>query len=118
MFKLISLVTLQSALLAASQIFLKKALIAFGPFQWSFHFFKNVFTNLSFAMSGLTIAAATLIWFFVLKRFDFSMAYPLISISYIFGVLAARFVFHETIPLTRWIGVLVIIVGVFLVVQK
>ena len=46
------------------------------------------------------------------------MAYPLISISYIFGVLAARFVFHETIPLTRWIGVLVIIVGVFLVVQK
>ena len=54
MFKLISLVTLQSALLAASQIFLKKALIAFGPFQWSFQFFKNVFTNLSFAMSGLT----------------------------------------------------------------
>ena len=55
MFKLISLVTLQSALLAASQIFLKKALIAFGPFQWSFQFFKNVFTNLSFAI-GLTIS--------------------------------------------------------------
>ena len=99
MFKLISLVTLQSALLAASQIFLKKALIAFGPFQLSFQFFKNVFTNLSFAMSGLT-SSCYIDLVFVLKRFDFSMAYPLISISYIFGVLAARFVFHETIPLT------------------
>jgi len=118
MLKLISLVTLQSALLTASQIFLKKALLAFGPFQWSFQFFKTVFTNLSFALSGLSIAAATLIWLFVLKRFDFSVAYPLISISYIFGLLAARFVFHETIPFTRWIGVLVIMLGVFLVVQK
>ena len=47
MFKLISLVTLQSALLAASDI-LKKALIAFGRFS-GVSIFQNVFTNLSFA---------------------------------------------------------------------
>ena len=60
---------------------------------------------------------ASLIWFYILKHFDFSVAYPLISISYLIGMVAAFFVFHETIPFTRWIGVVLIMVGVFLVTK-
>jgi undecaprenyl phosphate-alpha-L-ara4N flippase subunit ArnE len=41
----------------------------------------------------------------------------MISISYLFGLLAAIFVFHESIPLTRWIGVLLIMGGVLLVTK-
>ncbi len=118
MLKLVSLITIQCFLLTASQVFLKKALVAFGPFHFTLQFFKNVFTNFSFALSGLSMVGATLIWVFVLKKFEFSLAYPLISISYIFGLLAAHFLFHETISWNRWLGVLVIILGVFLVVQK
>ena len=118
MLKLVLLVTFQSALLTAAQVFLKMALQAFGKFQWSLAFFKTVVTNIPFALSGITIISATLIWVYVLKKFDFSLAYPLISISYVFGLLAAYFIFHETIVWTRWIGVAVIIAGVILVVQK
>jgi len=118
MLRLVLLVTFQCALLTASQIFLKIALVAFGKFQWSWVFFKTVFTNVSFALCGISIAGASLIWFYVLKKFEFSIAYPLISISYIFGVIAAYFVFHETIPWTRWLGVLIIMLGVYFVVQK
>lgn len=118
MLKLISLVTIQCFLLTASQVFLKKALMAFGPFHFTFQFFKNVFTNLSFALSGISMVIATMIWVFVLKKYEFSSAYPLISISYIFGLLAAQFIFHEYVSWTRWLGVLVIMFGVFLVVQK
>ena len=118
MLKLISLVTVQCFLLTASQVFLKKALVAFGKFQFTLDFFKNVFTNLSFAMSGISIALATIIWMYVLKKYEFSSAYPLISISYVFGLLAAYFMFHETISRTRWLGVGIIMIGVILVVQK
>ena len=118
MLKLVLLVTIQSALLTAAQIFLKMALNAFGKFQWTLTFFKTVFTNLPFALSGISITAATIIWVYVLKKFEFSVAYPLISISYVFGILAAYFIFHETIAWTRWLGVAVIIIGVILVVQK
>jgi undecaprenyl phosphate-alpha-L-ara4N flippase subunit ArnE len=118
MLKLVLLVTFQSALLTASQVFLKMALMAFGKFQWSFAFFKTVFTNIPFALSGISIASATLIWVYVLKKFEFSLAYPMISISYIFGLLAAYYIFHEPIVWTRWLGVAVIIAGVILVAQK
>jgi undecaprenyl phosphate-alpha-L-ara4N flippase subunit ArnE len=118
MLKLVLLVTLQSALLTASQIFLKMALNVFGKFQWSFAYFKTVFTNIPFALSGISVLAAMTIWMYVLKKFDFSLAYPLVSISFIFGLLAAYFVFHETIAWTRWIGVAVIILGVILIAQK
>jgi undecaprenyl phosphate-alpha-L-ara4N flippase subunit ArnE len=118
MLKLVLLVTLQSALLTASQVFLKMALLAFGKFQWSFTFFKTVFTNIPFALSGISALSAISIWVYVLKKFDFSLAYPMVSISYVFGLLAAYFIFQETIVWTRWAGVAVIIIGVILLAQK
>jgi undecaprenyl phosphate-alpha-L-ara4N flippase subunit ArnE len=62
--------------------------------------------------SGLSMVSATILWFYILKNNELSLAYPLISISYIFGALAAVFIFHETIPFTRWIGILFIMIGV------
>jgi undecaprenyl phosphate-alpha-L-ara4N flippase subunit ArnE len=118
MLKLILLITLQSALLTASQIFLKMALTAFGKFQWTFAYFKIVLTNIPFALSGIFVLCAMTIWMYVLKKFEFSLAYPLVSISFIFGLLAAYFVFHETIAWTKWLGVVVIIIGVILIAQK
>jgi undecaprenyl phosphate-alpha-L-ara4N flippase subunit ArnE len=118
MLKLLSLVTIQCFLLTASQVFLKKALITFGKFHFTFEYFKTVFTNLSFALSGISVSLAMIIWVYVLKKYDFSLAYPLVSLSYVFGLLASYFIFHETIYWTRWVGVLVILIGVFLVVQK
>ena len=45
------------------------------------------------------------------------MAYPMVSLSYVFGMLAALLFFHETIPPTRWLGVFLIITGCFLVAK-
>jgi len=37
--------------------------------------------------------------------------------SYIFGVMAAQWILHESVPITRWIGVAIIIVGVYFVAK-
>ena len=66
---------------------------------------------------GICYAAGTLLWMYILKKFPFSMAYPMISLSYVFGMLAAIFIFHESIPATRWIGVFLIMSGCVLIAR-
>lgn len=117
MLKLVGLVVVQSLLLVLAQSLLKIAVGLFGKFSWAWSYFRTVFTTWQFAASGVCALAAMFTWMYVLKRYEFSLAYPLLSISYVIGLLAAFFVFHETIPLTRWIGVVIIMIGVFFVAK-
>ena len=112
MLKLICGSIIQCAFLAAGQVFLKLGLNKTGAFSWTWAFFRDFFTNWWLLSSGLSMAAASIVWFYILKHNDLSLAYPLISISYIFGTLAAVFIFHETVPATRWIGILFIMIGI------
>lgn len=117
MLRLILLSTIQSIFLVATQVFLKFAVQRMGTFVWSFEFFKNQLTNWPLAASGISVATATFLWMYILKLYSFSMAYPMISISYVLGMLAAIFIFHETVPATRWIGVFLIMAGVVFVAR-
>ena len=53
----------------------------------------------------------------IAKKYPFSMAYPLASMSYVFGMLAAIFIFHEDVPLTRWLGVVLIMGGCYFIAK-
>ncbi|OMF36035.1 hypothetical protein BK134_00065 [Paenibacillus peoriae] len=67
-------------------------------------------------IAGLVLyVCATLIWFTVLSRMPLSVAYPMQSLAYILGLLAAIFIFNEPVSILKWIGAVVIMVGVFLV---
>jgi len=69
-----------------------------------------------FILAGLALyVVATVVWFVVLSRAELSYAYPMQSMAYIIGVVAAWLLFKEAVPMIRWIGVLVIIAGVVLV---
>lgn len=96
---------------------LKFALKVMGNFSCSMSFFVSQLTNWWWLGCGLCYGAATVLWMYIIKNFPFSMAYPMISMSYVFGMLAAMFIFHETIPLTRWIGVALIMLGCILVTK-
>lgn len=117
MILLILLIILQSVVLVAAQTFLKISVELFGKFSWSWQYFKTVFTTWQFAASGICALSAMFIWMYVLKKYEFSVAYPLLSISYVIGLLSAHFIFHEAVPLTRWIGVVIVMVGVFFIVK-
>lgn len=118
MFLLIILIVVQSILLVAAQSLLKISVQHFGTFSWTWQYFKTVFTTWQFAASGMCVLAAMVVWMYVLKHYDFSVSYPLLSISYVIGLIAAQFVFHEVIPLTRWIGVVIVMIGVFLIARS
>ena len=117
MLKLIVIISVQSILLVVSQVLLKISVQLFGKFSWTWDFFKTVFTTWQFALSGICAVSALLTWMYALKNYQFSLVYPLLSISYVIGLLSAWFFFHETVPLSRWIGVIIIMIGVFFVAK-
>lgn len=117
MLKLMCLSLVQSAFLTATQVFLKLSMTSLGDFSFSFEYFKKLICNWQMACSGICVAIATTLWLYIIKHFEFSIAYPMISISYIFGMLAAIFIFHESVSMVRWIGVLFIMFGVYLIVK-
>ncbi|PWH16432.1 MAG: hypothetical protein DDG58_09740 [Ardenticatenia bacterium] len=63
-------------------------------------------------------AVSAVLWLDVLSKLDFSMAYPMVSLTYIFSLLIGRFVFHEAVSWQRVAGVLLIVAGLFFVVRS
>ena len=64
--KLLPLALIQSALLAIGQVFLKYGLQRMVSFAWNWTFFKSALLNWQFAMSGITIGAASLLWMYII----------------------------------------------------
>lgn len=117
MLTLILLILLQSVILVAAQTLLKISVGLFGPFSFTWPYFKTVLTTWQFAASGICALTSVVVWMYVLKKYELSVAYPLLSISYVVGLLSSHFVLHETVPLTRWIGVIIVMVGVYFIVK-
>lgn len=65
---------------------------------------------------GLVLfGVSALFWLVVLSRVPLSVAYPFVGVSYILIVLFARLFLHEHVPTIRWIGVLVVALGIGIV---
>ncbi|MBP5397400.1 MAG: EamA family transporter [Bacteroidales bacterium] len=114
---LLPLAIVQSLLLVAGQVLLKFALARMLPFAWSAAFWKSVFVNWQFAACGICYGAGSLLWFYIIKHFPFSMAYPMVSLSYVFGMIAAILFFHEPVGAAKWLGVLLIMAGCFFIAK-
>ncbi|HOY39790.1 MAG TPA: EamA family transporter [Bacteroidales bacterium] len=115
--KLIFYASVQSLFLVISQIFLKLAVARSGNMSFTWSYIKEIVTTWQMICSGLSIMIATIIWMYIFKHYEFSQAYPLISISYVFAIIAAVVIFHEAVPFTRWLGIALIIVGVIFVTK-
>ena len=117
MWPLLPLAIAQSLLLAAGQMFLKLALRDMGTPAWQWRFIASQLTNWWWLATGASLAASALLWMYILRRYPFSMAYPLTSMSYAFGMVAAMAVFHESVGPQRWLGVALIMAGCCLIAK-
>ena len=116
--KLFLLCLLQSMLLAVGQIFLKLATHSLPAFSWQWSFFRSVLLNVPLALFGLSFGSAGLLWLWIVKHYPLSQAYPLNSLSYVFGLIAAIVLLGEKVSPWGWLGVCLIVGGCFLVTMK
>ncbi len=60
-------------------------------------------------------ALSAMFWLIVLSRFDLSYAYPMLASMYLVIPIVSRIFLNESIPPLRWVGMLVVLIGVILV---
>ena len=61
---------------------------------------------------------AAILWLDVLSKLDFSLAFPLVSLTYVFSLVIGRFVFDETVGPSRIVGVVLILSGLFFIIRS
>ncbi|MDO4190789.1 MAG: GRP family sugar transporter [Bacteroidales bacterium] len=115
---LFPLALIQSAIMALAQVMLKFGLQRMAPFGWNATFWRSALLNWQFACSGLCFGVASLLWMYIIKHYPLSLAYPMVSLSYVFAMLSAIFFFHEHVDLVKWIGVLLIMIGCTLIAKQ
>lgn len=106
----------------AAQLLLKVGMTKIGSFTCSFNNLMPIFWQVCLSpaiLFGLSCYVfSVLVWLVVLSRADVSLAYPLTSLGYITTAVAAYYLFHEPLSATRLAGIVVIIVGVYLIARS
>ena len=73
--------------------------------------FRTPWIILGFVFYGVS----AILWLDVLSKLDFSMAFPMVSLSYVLTAIFSPMLLGESFSVQRFIGILVICLGVFLV---
>ncbi|MFA5090531.1 MAG: EamA family transporter [Candidatus Omnitrophota bacterium] len=81
----------------------------------AFGFLSGVFSSHFLWMGILSVVLTFILWSAVLSRIDLSVAVPVASSSYIFVPLVSIIALGEKISLMRWLGIILIVLGVVFV---
>ena len=104
----------------AGQFFLKAGALKLGQVNSS-NLFSHVLEIITRPelLAGLTCyGLGAITYILLLTRVNLSIAGPGASLVYVFSVLGGYFVFKEAIPVSRYVGLSLIISGVILVIWK
>ncbi len=96
-------------------LFVSTLLGAIGQLMFKYAFVDKPMLVPYFGIAVIAYLTSTVFYFYVLSRVHLSWAYSIGGLSYIFTVLLAAFVLMEHVPLLRWIGVIVITIGVIVI---
>ena len=78
----------------------------------------KIMTNPTIIIGLAIYMGGVFFWLIGLNKLDLSFLYPFASLSYVLITVAAWAFLHEQIPPLRWVGLLVICIGVALVARK
>jgi len=77
------------------------------------------FVSVPYILIGFALyGVSAILWLDVLSKLDFSVAFPMVSITYIGTLVVGRFMFNEQVNTIRILGVLLICSGVFFVIRS
>ncbi len=107
-------------LLSAGQTSIKAGLNAIGGVSLAegvgsfLKLFQTPWVIVGFICYGLS----SILWLDVLSKLDFSLAFPMVGLTYVFTLLIGRFFFGEAVGWERILGVGLILSGVFFLVRS
>ncbi len=78
---------------------------------------KNWKDNLDILLGISLYGVSTIFYLFALQYGELSVVYPLTSMSYVFIAVLSVYYLGEKMTKNKWIGIILIIIGSFLVVR-
>lgn len=118
MVTMILLMLLQTAMLVFGQVFLKLGMRDMGAWQWQWNYIWHEVVLNGWLLIGLVLlVGANLFWLWLLDKFPFSQIYPLTSLGFVFGMLSGVFIFHETVGVMQWVGVMMVMLGCYFIAK-
>lgn len=107
---------------SCGQLFLKQGILQVGDINLSLRELFLILTKVfftPFVLIGLICyGIGALLWLVVLSKIELSYAYPMVSLSYVIVVFGSIILFKESISLIRWIGLILICIGVYVVARS
>lgn len=86
--------------------------VCFGQLLWKL----AAKEGLLFVLTGFVLYGVGAIIMLIAYRFgSLSVLQPVLSLNYVFSIILSSTILHETITLTKCLGVLIIITGVLLI---
>jgi drug/metabolite transporter (DMT)-like permease len=107
-------------LLSAGQTSIKAGLNAIGGISLAdgplvmLKIFQTPWVIVGFVCYGI----AAILWLDVLSKLDFSLAFPMVGMTYVFTLLLGRFFFGENVGWERILGVALILCGVAFLIRS
>lgn len=120
LFLIFTLIVLTSICDTFSQLFLKSSINSIGEFSTRkiMNVLKFILKIILMPKAWLALLFSTLslcLWLIVLAKADLNFAFSVDSMHYIFIAFASGLVLKEKVGLKRWVGTLLIVVGIALV---
>lgn len=110
---LLCTIVLVCILLVSSQVLLKLALQRAAGHSTGFLLLLTALPRLwTFWLAVGSAAAAAVLWLAVLRAAPLSVAYPMISLSYVLMIPVARIFLGEAVTVTGVAGAVIIVIGV------
>mgnify|MGYP006425879425 FL=1 len=109
----LALMAMVSFFLVVAQVTLKKSLVIFSE-GVNINSILSYMISYKFLASIFFVFFAFIIWIYVLSYEDLHLAYPLMSISYLFMYAYSYYFLDEQFQILSFAGVILIILGVFM----
>ena len=102
---------------ATGQVLMKFGMNLLAGQKVSVSFFLRALT-LWQVLAGLVFSViGSLLWLVVISRFNLGFSNLVLSLTFVVVALASAVIFKEPMPLLKWMGAILIVLGVFLVSQ-
>lgn len=105
------LLTINILLMSIGQLLFKQAANFFNN-NGNLSFLSKYLTNPWFYGAVFSFGISTFVWVKILTQMKLSIAYPILSISYILTTIGAMLLFNEKLSLMNFFGILFIMIGV------
>ena len=116
------LVILAICSMTAAHLLLKQGMLSVGQFPLNINqlgsFLWRACTNPYVIGSIILVIITAISWILAISRAQLSYLYPFMALSFVLVAIFSMVLFKEDLTALRWLGIIIICIGVFLVARS